>query len=247
MRVLGSKDFLEKFEALDKTSRAMLAPIFELISKMNKDEFCNFQQRTKVLVASKDIFVYKVKDYRLFYTLTKEKEETVILFIDIVKRAVFPQKHYIKPVPSRDPRSNFNINPMSNFNINPRSNFNLNPRSNFNINPMSNFNINPKSNFNLNPRSNPYMSPVGNPAFSGPIVYDLDLNTKYFLVRASEEITLFFDFDLNWQLFAVKANNNPKIFLIFNLSNDWAGYMVSDGADGFNYFDLKNEWRYFVK
>ena len=70
---------------------------------------------------------------------------------------------------------------------------------------------------------------------------------KYFIVRTSGKIILFFDLDLNWQFFGVKAKENPEVYVIFNLKNDWVGYMVSDSINGFNYFDLTGEWIYFVK
>jgi len=281
MKVLSTQNFIEKFKSLSDTEKKKIAPLFESLSQMDKVSFNDFLKKSKEIVPSTSVFVIRLHDFRLFYTIVTKEQEEIVLFIDLVKRK-FTNKVTINPVASKDPRvnptlnphfnytinpnsnylinpnSNYLINPYSNYLINPNSNYLINPNSNYLINPYSNYLINPLSNYTLNPKSNPYINPH-NYSFSGQIVYDLSLNVKYFIVKASEEVILFYDVELNWRYFGVKAkgedqkkvNKNkeeahPVIYVVFDLNNRWVGYMVSNGSGGFNYFSLTNQWLYFV-
>lgn len=257
MKVLSTQNFIEKFKSLSDTEKKKIAPLFESLSQMDKVSFNDFLKKSKEIVPSTSVFVIRLHDFRLFYTIVTKEQEEIVLFIDLVKRK-FTNKVTINPVASKDPRVNPTLNPHFNYTINPNSNYLINPNSNYLINPYSNYLINPLSNYTLNPKSNPYINPH-NYSFSGQIVYDLSLNVKYFIVKASEEVILFYDVELNWRYFGVKAkgedqkkvNKNkeeahPVIYVVFDLNNRWVGYMVSNGSGGFNYFSLTNQWLYFV-
>ncbi len=212
--------------------------------------------------------------YSIETKIGKENESIVVL-LDITRRTdegVFGHSHPNESNPTYpesldnnpqknpytndrlNPKSNATINPLSNpvLNyrsnpvINPNSNPLINPSSNPLINPISNPLINPKTNPALSPKNNPHINPKTSPDFDGYFVFDLALNRNGYIIKANEEVVLFFDGDDNVVRFGVKAQNN--IFVVYlTQDNLWTANMIPDGDLGFNIFDLENEWIMIVK
>ena len=121
-----------------------------------------------------------------------------------------------------------------------RTNPTTNPRSNPTINPFSNPTINPRSNPTINPRSNRMINPRSNITYSGPFVYNLDLDQIGFGVRANDRILLLFDNDAEFIGFGVLHGGDG--YATFDSQSEWTGHLVSDRRGHYLQFDLDNEW-----
>ena len=115
---------------------------------------------------------------------------------------------------SKDPRLNRTINPIFNRTINPIFNRTINPIFNSTLNPGISFN--PNVDF----------------------VYNQNLNNLYYIVRASEDIALYYNFQNEWELYSVKANE--IVDLVYNKSNEWKFYTVKASENVRILYDSSN-------
>ena len=263
MRYFVTKEFNEKIAALNAEQLAELSLLLKRIESSDKDSLLS-KTSSNVQSLSKDIYVMKVKNSRMFFSVGEDNEGEYILLLDysfISASYGRPDQAFAAKNPrtnmSLNPRSNMSINPRSNMSINPRSNMSINPRSNMSINPRSNMSINPRSNMSinyrsnmsinprsnmsLNPRSNMSINPRSNVSFGGPFLYSLDLEQKGFLVRANEKVTLLFD--MSSEFIGVAVRHDSGIVLLFDTDNNWTGFLVPTSQEElFLHFDTDNNW-----
>ena len=266
MKILNSNKFNEKVKQLDEFSKSEILEVLERLTKSDEQELRALGSKE----LEGGVFVLKVGDYRIFYTLDTDQsgKNTVMILLDIIltrDRATDIQyhgkkdpiwNHDINPIWNQDinPTWNQNINPIWNQDINPTWNQNINPIWNQDINPIWNQNINPTWNQNINPtwnhsinpKFNPRINPNINPTFSPQILYDLDGNRKEFIIVVTDEIIQFFSFDLKNIKFGVKHSESG--YSLFDAEgNTYLGHLESDGQTGYNWFDTNNNWIGYVK
>ena len=108
MKVLATKKFEEKLNALDVVYNSAVRQFLEKIN----EEGLNDLAEGKI----NEILVYKIDTLRLFYYFTKDLNgEKIIMFLDLTQEAA-PLNN------PRNPRMNSTINPRMNSTINPRMN-----------------------------------------------------------------------------------------------------------------------------
>lgn len=210
-----------------------------------------------------DIWVWKSLDAWVFFSTDKNRSgETYVLVVDLVdlsrteavggegSGAKNPKtdRKYNPKINSRiNPRVNSNLNPRVNSRINPRVNSRINPRVNSSINPRVNSSINlrvnssinPRVNSSINPRINAAINPRINKSYSGPFLYDTNLNKLGHIVRVNDAVSLVFDRDNSLLQIAISRDGG---FTVFNESNEYIEHWVEDGQGGYIRFDTENQW-----
>jgi mRNA-degrading endonuclease RelE of RelBE toxin-antitoxin system len=233
MKVLAAQAFNQKFSSIaDERFRSKLLTFIDSVEKMS-----DVSQIVKLSSVGLDnIYVYRIEDYRLFFSIEKDNNSNdYLLLVDFIT----------KGLRVRSISNNKNKNPRFNNRINPRFNNSINPRFNNRINPRFNNSINPRFNNSINPRFNNSINPRINASFDGFIVYDLDLNQQEFIVQANENVILFYNMQLNNTRFGIKHSSQG--YVIFDLNNNWIGHLESDSQNGYNEFNNNNDWIRFVK
>jgi mRNA-degrading endonuclease RelE of RelBE toxin-antitoxin system len=249
MKILATNNFNNKLNQFTELSvkNKLLSLIEQIESSGNISHFVGDSQ-----LSVDNVYVYKIQDYRLFYTV----ENDDIIFVDIIKKE--SQKIRIssknpktnssinpKYNTSINPKYNSSINPKYNSSINPKYNSSINPKYNSSINPKYNSSINPKYNASINPKRNTSINPKMNPSFNGLYLFDLDGNSDYFIVNANENVILIYDNNNEIQSFGVKRSNG---FSVYDFNNQqYQSFLTSDGQDGYNQFDLNGLWIGYAK
>jgi hypothetical protein len=174
-----------------------------------------------------NVFVFKIQDYRIFYTI----EDDTVLLVDLIKkesqkirinsknptfnRTINPTfNRTINPTFNRtiNPIFNRTINPTFNRTINPTFNRTINPIFNRTINPTFNRTINPTFNRTINPKYNSTINPKMNPSFNGKYVFDTNGKNLYFIVDANDDVILIYDFENEIKSYGVKYEGGYALF-----------------------------------
>ena len=246
MNVFATEEFNNKLKLANDTNF-----INDLSDFINKVELAQdpIEIINRSIVEHENIYAYKISNYRIFYSIIEEAQIPYMLLVDFIRITINPKIRR-----DRDPRMNNLINPRMNNLINPRMNNLINPRMNNLINPRMNNLINPRMNNLINPRMNNLINPRMNnlinpritPNHQNFIIYDLNLNSKEFIVDTSHQnVIQIFTFDLDNSRFGIKHSQNG--FVVFDLSNNFIGHFESDGQNGYNEFDLDNSWVGIIK
>ena len=187
MRILATNNFSNKlYNYTDNSVKDKILTLFKQIEESKS--LLNLINQSNLTL--ENVYVYKIQDYRLFFTLEKDD----VLFVDIIKKE--SQKinlsiknpnynTHINPKfntsinpnynTSINPQYNTSINPQYNTAINPNYNTSINPQYNTSINPQYNTTINPQYNNSINPKYNSSINPSMNPSFNGLFIFDLCL------------------------------------------------------------------------
>ena len=262
MKILSSNKFNEKIKQLNDDSKARISQLLDKLGSCDKEALISMGSSE----LSSGVYVLRVGDYRIFYTLDTDEsgKQTVLILIDIITRepaydALLSRTAILKS--NNDPKRNHSLNPIWNLSVNPTWNQSINPTWNQSINPTWNQSINPTWNQSINPtwnhrpkshmepehksRLNPKINPNINPLFSPKVLYDLDGNRKEFLVSVTDHFIQLFTFDLNNTKFGVEHPKNG--YVVFEVvHHEYIGHLESNGADGYNYFDTNSNWIGFV-
>lgn len=256
MKILSSDKFNHKVSQLDARIKKTILDFIMSLQEMNSNDLLRLSKK----YIERNVYVYRLGDYRIFFTIDKEVSgEDVVILVDLIHKGYNPQIIYARHPRfngsinphingSINPRINGSINPLINGSINPLINGSINPLINGSINPLINGSINPRINGSINPAINGSINPLINgsinpninPSFDGYYLYDLDLAPQEFIIEANINILLFYNFELKNIKFGVKHSNAG--FVVFNTQNNWVGHIESNGSKGFNSFDLQNHW-----
>ncbi|TAH00130.1 MAG: hypothetical protein EAZ15_09805 [Sphingobacteriales bacterium] len=259
MKVLATEAFQTKLNGYsDLTFQPKLLSFIDELSSIT--DLNTIQNKYEISL--NNVFVHKIDDYRIFFSLIDGKTDTIIL-IDLVKkdtatvRASFKNPKYNSSINPKynttinpkynttiNPKYNTTINPKYNTTINPKYNTTINPKYNTTINPKYNTTINPKYNTTINPKYNLRLNPKLNPSFDGFYIYDLDANPTLYAIKASDKILILYNFNNEAMFYAVAIN---KGYVIFDInSNEQTSYIISNNSKGYNQFNLNGEWTGFI-
>jgi hypothetical protein len=259
MKVLATEAFDAKLKGYaDLAFQPKLLSFINTIDSANS--FTDIQQNFEISL--NNVYVHKIDEYRIFFSLLDGKDDTVLL-IDLVKkdtatvRASFKNPKYNTSINPKynttinpkynttiNPKYNTTLNPKYNTTLNPQYNTTINPKYNTTINPKYNTTINPKYNTTINPKYNSRLNPNLNPSFDGFYIFDIDGNPKAYAVRANEKVMILYDFNNEVFAYAVAISKGYAIF-DFN-TNDQTSYIISNNSKGYNEFNLDGEWLGYI-
>lgn len=146
-----------------------------------------------------------------------------------------------------NPRFNSRINPRFNSYINPRFNSRLNPRFNSLLNYRFNLSVNPRFNRRLNPKFNVLVDPRRTLTFQLPVIFELDLDWSSFAIPLQEYCNIigFIVYDMELEVKYYAYSNSQDGYNLFNLDNEWIGYWIKTEV-GFAEYNLMGAWNRFV-
>jgi hypothetical protein len=261
MRILSTPSFSAKAKALGGDAERLkpLSTLLRFVEKSSKEDLL---ASGKLSLLTNDVYVLRGDETKVFLSFGDDPQGDHLLLLDLSQENTFPLSgHALSPYnnprvnsalnprvnsalnprvnSALNPRVNSAINPRVNSALNPRVNSALNPRVNSAINYRVNSQINPRVNAAVNPRINASLNPRINRSYSGPFIYDLDLNAEGFLVRTGDT-TLLFANDLSFA--GIGVRNSARGYTLFDTSNDWVGFLVDAGDDRYLRFDIENQW-----
>ncbi len=261
MKVLTTTEFTKKFQGLDSSTQNKILATVKELEGQSSESISKRVMESKSLYTEKQVYVMRVgPNIRLFFTMGDDKS---VILLDLVLRLT-QETSQISPPPSKNPRTNKNVDPSVNASINPILNASLNPLLNASINPILNASINPILNASINPVLNASINPVLNasinpllnsslnpvlnysinprlnPAYDGPFLYDRNLYETGFVVRANDAVILIFKSDLDFS--GIGVRNSIQGYTLFDRANNWTGQLIPNGKGGYNQFSKDNEW-----
>ena len=142
-----------------------------------------------------NVYVYKIQDYRLFFTVENED----VIFVDIIKKE--SQKIRIS---SKNPKLNSSIDPSRNSTINPKMNPSFNGLYLFDLDGNNEFVI-------INANSNVIL------------IYDNDNKIHSFGVKRANGFSIF-DFN-NSQYQSYFSSDGQNGYNQFDVNGNWIGYV----------------------
>jgi len=267
MKVLAAPEFSNKLSSLAASPR-LLERIRALVASIesgpeSKHELLGALSASRVDLLEEDIYAYRSRGARLFFTFGEDAGGEYALLLDI---ALYEQKpgqsessyrgidpsynktlnpHYNKTLnphynKTLNPHYNKTLNPHYNKTLNPHYNKTLNPHYNKTLNPHYNKTLNPHYNKTLNPHYNKTLNPHYNLTYGGPFVYDLNLHRSGYLVRAMS--TSFLCFDEAGTFIGYCHPMPVGGYSCFDVDGTWSGYMVSATDGVFLRYGMEGDW-----
>ena len=267
MRYIVAPEFSSKLSTLTPEGIDAVSAIVKYIESNSKEVILSGNAEIIVRDLGKDIYNIKHSNYRMYITFGSDEEGEYILLLDITLETNVTSSHqqYFSPKNPRtnvllnpnsnvtidprrnmmiDPNRNMTIDPTRNMMIDPRRNMMIDPSRNMMIDPSRNMMIDPRRNMMIDPNRNTMIDPRRNKFYGGPYSYSTDLNQNGFLVRANDNVTLFFDMSARFNEFGVvteQGNTN-----IFDVNNNWVGFLVNTDNEIQLRFDTRNGWIGFI-
>ena len=253
MRYRPTPDFVDKAQALMASGEAVTTELPSVLADIERIGVQGFPGDLKSVWASPledQIYALSGKQLVLFVVPDEDPEGEYLLLLDVAERHPHPSS---RPVyAARDPKTNASVDPRRNASIDPRRNASIDPRRNASIDPRRNASLDPRRNpsldsrvnRSLDPRRNRTLSPRSNPSFGGPFVYSRDFKREGFMVRATEQVVLFFDMTSKRVGFGVATCTSG--YNLFDYHAKWTGYLVPNGQGGYNKFSQSGKWEGIV-
>lgn len=200
MRILATTNFNNKLNQFTElTVKNKLLSIIEQIESSDNIGFLKNNSQQSV----DNVYVYKIQDYRLFYTI----EDKDIVFVDIIKK----ESQRIR-ISSKNPKLNSSIDPKRNSSIDPRRNSSINPKMNPSFNGLYIFDLNGNIEyFIINTNSNVIL------------IFDNNNSFLSFGVSRANGYSIF-NFNSS-QSESYLASDGQNGYNQFDLNGNWIGYV----------------------